>query len=202
MGNFISRLADSATRTVKNWWLYLVGGILCVAAGIAVFSNPVESYATLTMLFGVVMLVVGIAELVTALTSHNFFMTRSYNIWGGLLDILVGILLCANPAFTAVALPVLLGIWLLYHSFMIIGLAGDLRYFGVPRSAWGTIGGILLLILSFLIIFRPFSFGMKMITILLGIAFVVAGVIMIAGSVKLRRLHNTVKEVFDAKIDY
>lgn len=43
---------------------------------------------------------------------------------------------------------------------------------------------------------------MKAITVLLGIAFIVAGIIMIAGSVKLRRLHNTVKEVFDAKIDY
>jgi uncharacterized membrane protein HdeD (DUF308 family) len=202
MRDFLTRLADNATRTVKNWWLYLVGGILCLAAAVTIFCNPAESYATFTLLFGGIMIVMGIAELVTALTSHNFFMTRSYNIWGGFLDLFVGILLCANPGFTALALPVLLGIWLLYHSFMILGMAGDLRYFGVPRSGWGTAGGVLLLIMSLLIIFKPFSFGMKVIAILLGVAFAVAGVILIAGSINLRRLHRSVKEVFDAKIDY
>ena len=202
MGNFLTSLADSATRTVKHWWLYLIGGLMCFWAGVAVFCNPVESYAALSLLFGVVMVVLGIAELVTALTSHNFFMTRSYNIWGGFLDLFVGLLLCANPAFTAVALPIILGIWLMYHSFMIIGFAGDLRYFGIPKSGWGTVVGIILLILSFFITFRPFSFGAKVVTILLGIAFLVVGVSLVCGSIKLKRLHNTVKEVFDSKIDY
>ena len=37
MSNFISRLAENATRTVKNWWLFLIGGILCIGAGISLW---------------------------------------------------------------------------------------------------------------------------------------------------------------------
>ena len=92
MSNFISRLAENATRTVKNWWLFLIGGILCIGAGIAVFCNPIEGYAALTLLFGVVILVVGLVELIVAMTSRNYFMMRGYNVVGGILDILIGIL--------------------------------------------------------------------------------------------------------------
>lgn len=202
MSNFISRLAENATRTVKNWWLFLIGGILCIGAGIAVFCNPIEGYAALTLLFGVVILVVGLVELIVAMTSRNYFMMRGYNVVGGILDILIGILLCANPGFTAVALPILLGIWLMYHSFMIIGFAGDLHSFNVPGAAWGIVGGVLLLVLSLFITFKPFSFGAGAVTILTGVALVIVGALLICGGVKLRKLHTSVKELFDAKIDY
>ena len=202
MSNFISRLAENATRTVKNWWLFLIGGILCIGAGIAVFCNPIEGYAALTLLFGVVILVVGLVELIVAMTSRNYFMMRGYNVVGGILDILIGILLCANPVFTAVALPILLGIWLMYHSFMIIGFAGDLHSFNVPGAAWGIVGGVLLLVLSLFITFKPFSFGAGAVTILTGVALVIVGALLIGGGVKLRKLHTSVKELFDAKIDY
>lgn len=202
MSNFISRLAENATRTVKNWWLFLIGGILCIGAGVAVFCNPIEGYAALTLLFGVVILVVGLVELIVAMTSRNYFMMRGYNVVGGILDILIGILLCANSGFTAVALPILLGIWLMYHSFMIIGFAGDLHSFNVPGAAWGIVGGVLLLVLSLFITFKPFSFGAGAVTILTGVALVIVGAMLIGGGVKLRKLHTSVKELFDAKIDY
>lgn len=197
MSQFVSRLADRATRTINNWWLFVLCGVLCAGAGIAVFCYPVEGYLALTLLFGIVILLVGVAELVVALTSRNYFMMRGYNIVGGILDLLVGILLCANPAFTAVALPVLLGVWLMYHSFMIIGFAGDLSSFNVPGSGWGIAGGIILLILSFFITFKPFSFGASAVTILTGVALIIVGVMLVAGGINLRKIHTSVKGMFD-----
>ncbi len=195
MGNFISKLSDRAARAIRCWWMFLLCGLLCIAAGIAVFRNPLESYMTLSLLFGIVMLVTGIVELAVAFSSRNYFMMRGYNIVGGILDIIVGILLSAMPSVTAALLPVFLGIWIMYHSFMIIGLAGDLSSFNVPGAGWGIAGGILLLILSALIIFKPF-FGAAVVVILMGVALVVIGAIMIAGSLRLRKLHKSVQESF------
>ena len=104
---------------VKRWWLLLMLGLLIMAAGIVVFCFPAESYMTLSVIFGVLMLVSGISELVVSLGSRNFFMMRGYSVVGAVLDLLLGIFLCCFPGVTLVVLPVVLGIWLLYHSFMI-----------------------------------------------------------------------------------
>jgi len=195
MGNVISQMFGRASRAVRCWWLFLLCGLLCIAAGIVVFCNPLESYLTLSLLFGIVMLVTGVVELIVAVSSRNYFMMRSYNIVGGILDLMVGILLCAMPTITAALLPIFLGIWVMYHSFMLIGLFGDLNMFNVPGAGWGIAGGVLLLILSVLIIFRPF-FGAAVVVILTGVALIVIGVIMIAVSLRLRSLHRSVQQSF------
>lgn len=194
MGNFIQQISERAVRTVKCWWLFVLCGLLCIAAGFVVFCNPVESYLTLSLLFGVVILVSGVVELVAAFSSRNYFMMRGYNIVGGILDIIVGILLCSMPSVTAVLLPVFLGIWVMYHSFMIIGFAGDLSAFNVRGSGWGIAAGVILLLLSILIIFKPFSVGMATVVVLTGVALIVLGAIMIAGGIRLRKLHKSVQE--------
>ncbi len=195
MGNIFSQMFGRASRAVRCWWLFLLCGLLCIAAGIVVFCNPLESYLTLSLLFGIVMLVTGIAELIVAVSSRNYFMMRGYNIAGGILDLIVGVLLCSMPSITATLLPIFLGIWVMYHSFMLIGLSGDLNMFNVPGAGWGIAGGVLLLILSVLIIFRPF-FGAAVVVILTGVALIVIGAIMIAVSLRLRSLHRSVQQSF------
>ena len=166
------------------------------------FCNPRSSFIAMSSLIGVVFLVSGVVDLVVAVTSRNYFLTRSYNVLGGILDILVGLLLCANPMFNALALPIIAGIWLMYHSFMIIGIAGDFKSLNVKGASWGIVAGILLLILSFFIVFKPFSFGAGVITTLMGIAFLLFGLVLILGSLRLRKVHNTVKDIFEGKVDY
>ena len=55
-------LTRRAGRAIKHWWLMTIAGVLAVAAGIAVFAFPLESYVALSILFGVLMLVVGAAK--------------------------------------------------------------------------------------------------------------------------------------------
>lgn len=201
MNSFFENFTGKAVRAVKNWWLYLIGGILLLGTGIVVFCNPGESYLTLALGFGIVFLATGIGGLVVSLTSRNFFMMRGYNIAGAVLDILIGILLCAHPRVNMVILPMFLGFWLMYHSFMILGVSGDLRTIGVRGTGKGIATGILLLLLSFFIIFKPFSVGQSVIVILTGVALVLVGLTMILGAIRLRRLHSTVKDIFDNDID-
>ena len=185
-------IIESAGKFIRRWWLLLGFGILLVAAGITVFCFPRESYMTLSVLFGVLMLVSGAVELIMALGSRNYFMMRGYSVVGGVLDLLLGIFLCVYPQVTLVVLPVVIGIWLLYHSFMIIGFGGDLSAFRLPGSGWTIFGGVMMLILGLLMVIMPLTVGVSALAFVTGCAMIVAGAVAIALSLKLRRIHDNV----------
>ena len=154
-----NEIVGRAGKIVRRWWLGLVLGVLLVVAGIVVFCNPVESYMALSVMFGVLMLLSGITELAVALGSRNFFMMRGYSIVGAILDLLLGIFLCVYPQVTLVVLPVVIGIWLLWHSFMVIGFGGDLSTFRLPGSGWTIFGGVMMLILGLMMVIMPLTVG-------------------------------------------
>ena len=183
-------LTRGAARAIKHWWLLAVAGILCIALGIVVFAFPLQSYVTLAILFGVLLLVVGAAKLISASTSANFFMMRGYVIVSGVLDLLIGIFLCIYPGVTLVALPIMMGFWMMYNSFVLIGFSGDFETFGIPGSGWVRGGGILLLILSILVLVNPFGAGIATVVVLAGVGLIVFGILLISLAMKLKEIHR------------
>lgn len=153
----------------------MLAGVLCIALGIAVFVFPLQSYVTLSILAGILMLLVGAAQLIIASTSGNYLAMRSYMLVGGLIDLILGLLLCIYPGVTMALLPIMLGIWMMYHSFMIIAFGGDMETFRVKGSGWTIIGGVLLLALSFVVLVNPFSAGVAAVVVLSGIGLIVFG---------------------------
>lgn len=193
METFFERIVTKAGRIVRHWWMLLVTGLLLVAGGIVVFCNPVESYLTLSVMFGVLMLITGIVELVVAGTSRNYFAMRGYSIIGGICDLLLGILLCCYPGMTLVLLPVMLGVYMLYHSFMMIGFGSDLQSFRVPGAGWSIAMGVLLLLLSIFVLINPFSVGIGAVIILTGVSMLLLGAAFIAGAFRLKDIHRYFK---------
>ena len=190
-------LSKRAGRAVKHWWLMMIAGVLVIAAGIAVFAFPLESYVTLSILFGVLMLVVGAAKLIAASTSGNYFMMRGYVITGGVLDLILGMLLCINPGVSLVMLPILMGFWIMYNSFIIIGLAGDMETFGIRGTGWTMAGGILLLILSVLVLINPFGAGVATVVIMAGVGLIGFGLLLCSLSMTLKGVHENFESEYD-----
>ena len=183
-------LTRGAARAIKHWWLLALAGVLCIALSIVIFAFPLESYVTLAILFGVLLLIVGAAKLIAASTSANFFMMRGYVLVGGVLDMLLGIFLCIYPGVTLVGLPIMMGFWMMYNSFVLIGFAGDFDTFGIPGSGWVVGGGILLLLLSVLVLVNPFGAGIATVVLLAGIGLIVFGILLISLSMKLKEIHR------------
>ena len=140
MKHRFDNITKRASRAIRHWWIFAIAGVLGIILGIAVFFFPLQSYVVLSILFGVLMLVVGSAKLIAASTSDNFFMMKSYVIIGGVLDVVLGIFLCVYPEITLVLLPIMMGFWMLYNSFVLIGRSGDFETFGVPGA--GLVAGI------------------------------------------------------------
>ena len=171
MKRHFENLTSKAGRAVRHWWLMMAAGILTVAAGIAVFVFPMESYVALSILIGILMLAVGAAQLIVALTSGNYLAMRGYMVVGGIIDVLLGLFLCVYPGVTFALLPVMLGIWMMYHSFMMISFGGDLETFNIGGSTSVAVGGILLLLLSIMVLANPFSAGVATVVVRRSTAF-------------------------------
>ena len=189
MKRHFETLTMKAARAIKHWWLYLVCGILCIAAGIAVFAFPMDSYMTLGIIFGILMLFVGAVQLIVGASSGNYFAMRGYLIVGGVLDIILGIFLCANPGVTLVLMPILLGIWMLYNSFIIMAFGGDMDTFNVSGSGWVMAGGILLMLLSIFVLVNPLSAGVATVVVLTGIGLIVFGILLCTMAVRMKDIH-------------
>jgi uncharacterized membrane protein HdeD (DUF308 family) len=190
MKRHFENLTERAGRAVQHWWLMMLAGILCFALGIAVFVFPLQSYVTLSILAGVLMLVVGAAQLIIASTSGNYLAMRGYMLIGGVVDLLLGLLLCVYPGVTMAVLPIMLGIWMMYHSFMIISFGGDLETFNMKGSVITFIGGVTLLALSFIVLVNPFSAGVEAVVIMAGIGLLVFGLMLCRISLILRNIHK------------
>ena len=190
-------LTKRAGRAVRHWWLLTIAGLLGVAAGIAVFAFPLESYVTLSILFGVLMLVTGAARLIAASVSGNYFMMRGYVIAGGVVDLLLGIFLCVFPEVSLMLLPIMMGFWLLYNSFIMIGLASDFDTFGVPGAGWITGGAVVLLVLSIIVLVNPFGAGIATVIVLAGSGLIVFGLLTCMLSMKLKDVHRSFESEYD-----
>lgn len=199
MKRHFENLTKRAGRAIKHWWLLAVAGILSIAAGIAVFVFPLEGYMVLGILFGVLMLVVGASQLIIAATSGNYLMMKGYVVVGGILDLLMGIFLCVYPGVTLVLLPIMLGIWMMYHSFMIIAFGSDLDTFKVQGSGCVICGGVLLLLLSVAVLLNPFSAGIATVILIAGVGLIVFGILLCAMSAKLKDIHKAIQSISPAE---
>lgn len=196
MKRHFENLTDKVGRAVQHWWLMMLAGIVCMAMGVAVFVFPLQSYLVLSILAGVMMLVVGAAQLVVASTSGNYLTMRGYMIVGGVIDVLLGVFLCVYPGVTLALLPLLLGLWLMYHSFMLISFGGDLETFRIKGSGWTVFGGTILLLLSIVILLNPFSAGIATVILTAGIGLLVMGVLICMVSMILRDIDRTFQKEY------
>ena len=192
MKRHFENLAARAARVIRHWWLLMLAGLLAIAAGICVFVFPVESYVTLSILFGILMLITGAVQLIIASTSGNYLMMRGYIIVGGVLDVILGIFLCVYPGISLFLLPIMMGFWLMYHSFMIIALGGDMSTFKIPGNGMMILGGVLLLLLSIFVLVDPFSVGVVTVLTVAGAGLILLGVLMCSISVALKDIGKDV----------
>ena len=186
-------LYDRAMEPVRHWWMYLIIGILAFILGVFMLTNPAITYEMMTLLLGLALIVFGIIELIVGLFSRNIFVTRAAVLIGAILNIVLGILLAANPGIAALTLPLILGMWMLYQSFMMISYAGDLKGFKVKGYGLTLFCGIVLLILALLILLRPMTVGVFTVAVYISLSFIIYGLAEIVSAFRLKSIHNIIE---------
>ena len=114
-----------------SWGWALLAGILGILAGLAVFSQPMAA-AILTPLFLVYLLafqsiISGVIHIVQAIRVRQVIDNEWSIILTGLLSIILGAILLAQPLMSAATLPVVLGIFALAGGLSLIFFAFRVR---------------------------------------------------------------------------
>ncbi|MDB5155000.1 MAG: protein of unknown function rane [Mucilaginibacter sp.] len=165
-----------------HWWMFLLRGLLFILLGIYMLSAPLTSYVALSFLFGIIILLAGITELLYA------YANRHTGGWGwrfllGIIDLVLGIILVTDVSVSMSVLPFLVGIWFLFKGFSLLGFASLLH-----RPFWMIAGGILMILFALLIIFNP-AIGAMTIVLWTAFAFIITGIFNSLLAFSLRSAH-------------
>lgn len=191
--NRFAILLENSKRAIRYWWLYGIVGLLLLAAGILTFAYPAQSYISLALIFGWVILCSGILEIVLSATDRGFMTGRGWMIAGGVIEAVLGVILIFNVALSAEILPLFLGFWLMFRAFWAIGFGSDMQVLGARGAGWTIFFGVLLLLCSVWIVFRPLVFGVPAVIAWVGISLLLAG----AGACTLAWQLRSVHRYFD-----
>ena len=206
MNNF-SSLIENSKQAVRYWWLLLIIGIALFAVGVLIFVYPAQSYLGMSLVFGWLMLISGILEVVLSSANKHFITGRGWMMAGGIIEIILGIILIFNVGLSAATLPIFLGFWLMMRGFSAIGLGGDMRALEIAGSGWTIFTGVLLLLCSLWILFQPLVIGTTAVIVWVGITLLLAGITAFSLALQLRnaqqclqrdRLHVRRRKMRDA----
>jgi uncharacterized membrane protein HdeD (DUF308 family) len=190
----MSTILDAISEDVRNWWWFIVKGLLFIIAGIAIFYRPAEGYLGLSILFSLVMLGSGLAQIFFAIANSDILPGWGWTLTSGILDLAIGIYLMAYPAVTMVSLPYILGFWLMFAAFYLMGAAFDLRNLWISDWGWLLFGGLLTMVCSFLVLYYPAA-GVVSIVTWSGIAFLVGGVFNFILAFKLKSVKKSATKI-------
>jgi uncharacterized membrane protein HdeD (DUF308 family) len=190
----MSTLLDTVGSTIKNWWWFLVKGLLLIAAGIAIFARPVAGYAGLSILFTIVIITSGIAQVIFATSNKALLKGWGWTLVSGIIDIAIGIYLAMYPLLTMATLPYFVGFWLIFKSFYLMGASFDLSDLGLSGWGWLLFGGFLVLLAGFYIIYYPVAGALGIVAIS-GTAFILAGILYSILSFKLKDIKGAAKSL-------
>lgn len=180
---------DELKGAVKNWWISLLVGFLFIGTALLLMFYPMNGYVTLSIMFSICMFTCGVSEIVFSISNKDTLPNWGWQLAGGIIDLLMGILLITYPTMSMAVLPVFVAFWLMFRGFSLIGIAFDLKQYGSKGWGWLLASGILIVICSFSIIWYPAS-GALSIVYMTAFGFLFIGMTRIMLAFDLKKLKN------------
>lgn len=172
----------------RNWWMFLLRGILALIFGVVAIVFPATAFLSLVLIFGAFALVDGIFALVSAFTSNAKSENWWWIIFQGVFGILIGVLTLIQPAAMGEAWLILIGAWAIVTGIFEIITAIRIRK-QIKGELWMILSGLISVAFGILVLLNPLS-GAVAIGFIIGIYAVIFGATMIALSLRLKK-HNT-----------
>ena len=156
----------------KSWWLVLITGILMVICGFAYWFWPGAGYAIASQIFGWVLILAGVIQLIVAAGPHY---PKGWGWWiaGGMIDLFVGFMLVRNIMWSEFVFPYFLALIFIYWGITTIISSVS----GHKGKYWWLylVNGILLLLIGFFFLEAGWVQNMMMVSFLTSLAFIYWG---------------------------
>lgn len=179
MKAFINKLMGES----RYWWVILLAGILMVCCGFAYWFWPVAGYAVASQIFGWLLILVGIVQLLAA-SGRNRGKGWGWWLAGGVIDMFIGFLMVRSIVMSEAIFPYFLA--LIFIFWGISSLCGAVQH-NTYRYWWlQLINGILLTLIGFFFIEAGWAQDMAMTSFLVSLAFIYWGFTLAMVSYEMR----------------
>lgn len=170
----------------QYWWIPLISGITLLFFGIWFFVAPLDSFKSLTIVFGLIIMLSGAYEMYISLKSRKEIINSLSFLWGGLLNVILGVLLILNPETILWIISLLIGFWLIFKGGEQIKKSLHLKKQG--KNWKGVLFfGIVLVLIAAALLWHPEIIGFT-IAIWTSLAFILIGIFRIYLAFRLREL--------------
>ena len=173
---------------MNHWVFLLIAGLIAIVGGIIALLNPLAATITAVMLTGWILVAVGVIEVVGVFTATGWG-ARLWSLVLGILTVVLGLYILANPIMSTLALTWLAGILFLAMGATKIVLSFGMRgtgYFWIVLLSGVVSVGLGVMVLSNF----PYS-AASILGILLAVELVSIGAANIALSLRLRETGPT-----------
>jgi uncharacterized membrane protein HdeD (DUF308 family) len=167
----------------KNWWLFVVLGVVCVGVGIITIVWPDKTLLVLGVFIGIFLMVAAIMEIVDAIFGDPG--GRALSALLGVITLIAGLICFRRPGESLLAIVVVLGIYLVAAGvFRIVRALGSegRRWWGVGLGAFDAIVGIVILSWP--------ELGLATLAVFFAISMLLRGIVTIVIGFKMRALKD------------
>jgi uncharacterized membrane protein HdeD (DUF308 family) len=172
---------DSEAHWYDTWWVPMAIGVLSLIAGVLAIAWPGVTLLALALITGINLAVLSAFMIAEAMADPDPD-DRALRMVLGVSGIIGGLVIIRRPGDTLLVLIIALGVWLI-----MAGIIEIVRAFteGRDRRVLRLLSGLVDGIVGALILALP-DLGLATLALLVGIAFVVRGVLMMAAGWRLR----------------
>ena len=141
-------------------WSELIAGILLILLGVFTFARPESMLSGLVVVYGIIAIALGIEDIVVYVRLSRFTgFGPMLSLIAGILSVMCGIMLLANPNVGKWALTILMPIWFIAHCISGLTRVNLVRLIGNSFYYYFSLFlNILGLILGFMMLFSPMLF--------------------------------------------
>jgi uncharacterized membrane protein HdeD (DUF308 family) len=174
--------AGTDVAAVHTWQATVGLGVVTVTLGLIVTFYPSATLNAITILFGLLLLASGLFHLIRVFGGN-----QEHRVWmgiSGLLLIVIGVVMLRHLHLTVALVGLIIGIsWIVQGVIaLIVSLTGDSR----EGRGWWIFFAILSVIGGIVITAWPVE-SVKALAVLIGIWFILQGLLEIAGGLRMRR---------------
>ena len=160
----------------KGTIVNLISTLLFLIIGIVLATKPGTILNFVAYVMEVVLMLYGIITIVNYVRVESRNDVFSCGFVQGVVCILIGLFLIANPTLIVSILPICIGIWMIFGSLTRIQVAMKLSDWGCNASVWYILFSILMFTVGIVFICNPFT-TMALIVQMLGIGIILYSIL-------------------------
>lgn len=162
----------------KHWWLITLRGLIFFFIGMYILRSPISGMLGLVVYGSGLLFISGLVISIFAVSSRKLNPNWTWQLFEGLLDIIIAFILLSNIGLTAITLPFVFALFGTLTGFFWIMEALFLRRKHYRYWIVALVAGLFSLGIGALIFYRPVLAALTIVSII-GIMFIIQGLFLV-----------------------